>query len=354
MAVVPPASEFTGPVNEANVDLLEDVGSRTSGGVPVASVSGGHPWADEFVTTAYDLDLGVAYRQSLLFDQFATKRPTMQTHNGAKVHLSITKDLDDDVAGATLNEDYDVAPSRFSTAGFDITMGEYGRVVSRTNLVRGYSSVPFDPVASEKVSRNAVSTLDRLALAALIGTGGISAAPSTFGTVGQAPAIVADVPTKPSQTLQAIAQQFTEKDVPPFANGLYAAIITPAEETALRRESDAGGWRYQQINQEDTGGMGSIARRYIGDYEGFMFFVNNRVGTAAATLGAGAKSLYLGADALAKIYPDVQGFGPQPQSSVAPVIDKLRRFWSVGWLWTGGYSRYKHEAVVASQLDALV
>lgn len=355
MAVVPPASEFHGPVQEANVALLTDTqGRAATGGLPVAGAAGGHYWAEEFVTTAYDLDLGQSYRQSLLFDQFATKRPTAQTHNGAKIHLSMTDDLVDDVASATLNEDYDVAPTKFKTSGFDMVQAEYGRVVSRTNLVRGFSSVPFDPIASEKVARNAVSTIDRLALAALVGTGGMAAASgAAFGTLGQKPVIVADVPTKPTQTLQAIAEQFVTNDVEPFANGLYAGIISPAEETALRRESDAGGWRYAQVNQAPGGGSGQLSRRYIGDYEGFMFFVNNRVATAAATIGAGAKSLYLGADALAKAYPAVAGFGPQPSTSVAPVIDKLRRFWSVGWLWTGGYSRYKHEAVVASQLDAL-
>lgn len=339
-----PASILSSPVDDVNVGLLTAVGSRSTGGAQAANAAGGVDWASNMVTTAYDLVLGNAYRQALVFDQFATKRPTAQTHNGAVVSFPLANDLADDVAGATLNENYDVLPSEFATAHVEVGMKEYGRVVTRTNLLRGTTMLPFDPVAAERISRNAVSTMDRLALATLYAAGGVSASstPGTFGTAGGVPTAVAPVAGKPTWTLQAIAQQFMEKDVEPFANGCYAAVISPAEETKLRQESDAGGWRYFTINQEEAGGPGSIQRRQLGIYENFMFFTSNR-------LTAG-KSLYLGADALAKVYPNVPGYGPAPMTETAPVIDKLRRFMSVGWLWTGGYGRYKAEAVVTSDL----
>ena len=40
-----------------------------------------------------------------------------------------------------------------------------------------------------------------------------------------------------------------------------------------------------------------------------MFFVNNRL--------VGNKAIFLGADALAKVYPNVEGFGPAPYTEVA-------------------------------------
>ncbi|MGV0949362.1 MAG: hypothetical protein ACOYB3_01730 [Azonexus sp.] len=355
MATVVPANaaEQVAPLNAADTDRaialgggLTHVGTRMSGGGQVASAAGGITWAEAMVTTAYDLVIDSAYRDALVFDQFATKRPTRLTHNGAIVSFQATNDLDDDPTKAELVEDFDVLPSKFKSAHVDIAMKEYGKVVSRTNLVRGVSMVPFDPIAAEKIGRNSSSVLDRLALNSLYAVGGISFSkdPSKFGGAGTAPVAVAPVAGKPTETLLAIAQQFQEADVEPFSNGLYSAVITPAELTALRKESDAAGWRYYQINQEESGGTGSIARRVIGEYEGFLFFVSNR-------LTAG-KSLYLGADALAKVYPNVAGFGPQASSEVAPVVDRLRRFYTVGWLWTGGYGRYKAEAVVTSNLAA--
>jgi len=339
-----PASLFNSPVDDTNIGLLSDVNTRISGGAQAANAAGGVDWAGNLVTTAYDLVLGNAYRDGLLFDQFATKKPTMLTHNGSVVSFPLANDLDDAVATATLTEDYDVLPTEFKTAHVNVQMAEYGRVTTRTNLLRGTAMLPFDPVAAERIARNAVSTLDRLALATLYAAGGVSASKvlGTFGTAGGVPTAVTPVSTKPTQTLQKIVEQFITAAVDPFDNGLYAAIISPAEETKLRQESDAGGWRYYQINQDGSGGGGSIQRRYLGVYENFMFFTSNR-------LTAG-KSIYLGADALAKVYPTLPGFGPAPSVEVAPVVDKLRRFMTIGWLWTGGYGRYKAEAVVTSDL----
>lgn len=339
-----PASLMVSPVDDTNVALLTRVSTRISGGAQAANAAGGVSWASNMVTTAYDLVLGNAYRDALVFDQFATKRPTSQTHNGSVISFPLANDIADDVAGATLDENYDVLPSNFKTAHVEVGMAEYGRVITRTNLLRGTSMLPFDPVAAERIARNAVSTMDRLALAKLYAAGGVlsTANPATFGTNGGAPTAVAGVVGKPSWTLQAIAQQFDENNVERFGNGCFVAVVSPAEITALRRESDAGGWRYFQINQEEAGGTGSISRRQIGIYEDFMFLVSNR-------LTAG-KSIYLGADALAKVYPNVPGFGPEPMVETAPIVDKLRRFMTVGWLWTGGYGRYKAEAIVTSDL----
>ena len=338
-----PASLFNSPVDDTNIGLLNTAGGHL-GGAQSANTAGGVSWAANMVTTAYDLVLGNAYRDGLLFDQFATKKPTSQTHNGAIVSFPLANDLDDAVATATLTESYDVLPTLFKTAHVEVAMAEYGRVVTRSNLLRGTSSLPFDPVAAERISRNAVSTIDRLALQVIYASGGVSASKvaGTFGTAGGAPTAVSPVSTKPTQTLQKVAEQFLTNAVDPFSNGLYAAIISPAEETKLRQESDAGGWRYYQINQDGTGGGGSIQRRYLGVYENFMFFTSNRL--------TSGKSIYMGADALAKVYPNLPGFGPAPSVEIAPVVDKLRRFMTIGWLWTGGYGRYKAEAIVTSDL----
>ena len=348
--VVAPASLNVSPVIEGAPGVLTHVAGRITGGAQAANAAGGIEWAGTMVTTAYDLVLGMAYRDALIFDQFATKVPTSLTHNGAVVSFPLANDLADDVAGATISEDYDVLPSKFKTAHVDVGMKEYGRVVTRTNLVRGMSMLPFDPVAAERTARNAVSTIDRIALAALYAAGGVSASkdPTVFGTPGGVPAVIATVAGKPTNTLQNIAEVFMQGSVDPFSNGLFAAVVSPAEETALRRESDAAGWRYFQVMQEPSGGTGSIQRRQLGAYENFMFFTTPRVNPTGGALTS--KSIYMGSDALAKVYPSVPGFGPAPSIEVAPVVDRLRRFMSIGWLWTGGYGRYKAEATLTSNL----
>lgn len=356
MALTPPAANNAGPLTEADFtaapDALTAVGARLSGGDQAANVAGGTEWAGQFVTTAYDLVVDNVWRDGLLFDMLATKKPTRLTHNGSVVSFPVTDDLPEDAAGAELDEQYDVMPTQFNAAHQTVTMKEYGRVVTRTNLVRGMSMVPFDPVAAEKIARNAVGTIDNVALAALIDSGtagdqGIVTIPgATFGTEQSTMDTVA-AGTTPTSTLIDIATQFEENNVAPFMNGLYAGILTPADAAALRKEADAGGWRYFQVNQNPSGGTGDIPRRSIGAYEGFMFFVSNRLSAAN-----GGKSVFLGQDALAKVFPSAPGFGPTPGVEVAPVTDRLRRFWSIGWLWTGGYRRYRYESAISANFPA--
>ena len=54
----------------------------------------------------------------------------------------------------------------------------------------------------------------------------------------------------------------------------------------------------------------------------------------------------MGAEALAKVYPDAPGFGPNPRTVISPVVDKLRRFASVGWYHMVGYSIFRSSAIV--------
>lgn len=344
-------SDLVSPVSAAQNpnDHLTHVDTRISGGAQASSAAGATEWAGQFVTTAYDLVLDSAYRQRLIFDQFATKKPTRLTHNGAVVSFSATDDLPEaaDLSDVILDEDYDVLPSKFKAGHVEIGMGEYGRAVTRTNLLRGTSMVPFDPEASEKIARNAVSTMDRLALKALTSAGGMKfTTGADFGKAGGA-VDTSVTAGKPTATLIDIATHFETLDVEPFMNGYFAAVLTPADGALLRKEADAAGWRYWQINQEEAGGTGNIARRTLGVYEGFMIFTSNRIGAAN-----GGNSIFFGADALAKVYPNVPGFGPAPQIEAAPVVDRLRRFWSIGWLWTGGYGRYKAEAVTSTKFTA--
>lgn len=354
-----PASLNVSPVIEGAPAVLTRVGTRITGGAQEANAQGGVDWAGNFVTTAYDLVLEQATRERLIFDQFATKVPTRLTHDGAVVSFPVTDDLPEDDTTAMLVEDYDVLPSKFKTAHQTVGMKEYGRVVTRTNLVRGMSMLPFDPVAAEKIARNAVGTVDNIALSALIadaaaGDQGIvtfqgGTAALSFGT--EKTTMDTYTPTgTPTASLIDIAEVFQTRNVAPFSNGLYAAILTPADATALRKEADAAGWRYFTQNQNPNGGPGSIAnigRNSLGVYEGFMFVVSNRL--AARN---GGKSIFLGADALAKVYPSVSGFGPGPSIEVAPVVDRLRRFWSIGWLWTGGYRRFRWESAIEGNLVA--
>jgi len=220
-----------------------------------------------------------------------------------------------------------------------VILNEYGRVVTQTSLFRGTSMVPFDPIAAERVGRNAGATIDKLAFSVLTTAGGITNA----GAVNGAVPTVVTVSGQPSNTLRAAYQSFQDNNVAPFEDGLYRAAMTPANATALRKEADAAGWRYYQINQDGNGGTGDIGRADIGVYEGFRIQV-----TTGVTGGFGC--VMAGQDALVKASSSAPGFSDVPQVVVAPVVDRLRRFAGIGWYWLGGYARFRAEAVVTGDL----
>ena len=82
----------------------------------------------------------------------------------------------------------------------------------------------------------------------------------------------------------------------------------------------------------------------IGTYEGVRIVVNNHLATPG--VGDPAVAYLMGAEALAKVYSDAPGFGPNPRVVVSPVVDKLKRFASIGWYHLVGYSIFRAEALV--------
>jgi hypothetical protein len=311
---------------------LNRVGSRTAG-LPTGTDS-----LQSLVTTAYNLMAYKNLRRRIAFADAATVRPTEQTHQGAVIQLNLIDDLDDDPALALINEEYDVTPGRIKSYKSNIVLQEWGRVITTTALLRGTTMVPVDPVAAERVGRNMAGTLDRRALAVLLAAGGIT----KTGSAGGVPNAVTALTGAPSNALRGISEYFKANDVETFANGTFRLVMTPAAEGLLRKEAAADGWRYWAINQ-NSGGAPSILNGYVGTYEGFDIQVANTPGLGALQCVA------MGNEGLALGMSEAPGFGA-PQVVVAPVVDRLRRFASVGWYFLGDFARFRAEATAVTTL----
>lgn len=323
-----PGSNFVSPVDFDTQDAdnkLTHVGARTNG-LPT-----GTDGIDSLITKAYDLAARKPFRRQLVFGTMATARATALSHNGAVIQLNVVDDLDDDPDTAALVEDYDVLPTPLKSYASNIILEEWGRTVTKTALARGTSMIPLDPVAAERVGRNMGATVERIAYNAALAAGGIK----KDGTAGGAPNDVT-VAGGASDTLRAASEYFRSNNVDTMDDGFYKAVLSPAAETALRKEADAAGWRYWQINQEEMGGTGSIMSGKLGVYEGFSIYTSTLVGNEGG--------VYLGNEGLAVGNSSAPGFGA-PQVVVAPVVDRLRRFASVGWFWLGNYARFRAEAI---------
>lgn len=338
--LTPPAANNVSPLTADDQNSLTGTFGLNRVGTRSAGLPTGTSNLESLVTTAYNLVAFRNLRRRIAFADAATVRATSLSHQGAVIQLNLIDDLDDDPTLAVLAEEYDVMPGRIKSYKSSIILNEYGRAITTTALLRGTAMVPVDPVAAERVGRNMAGTLDRRALNVLLAAGGIN----KDGTAGAVPNAITAASGKPSDALRAISEYFKSKDVEPFANGNYRIVMTPQAETLLRKESAADGWRYWNINQNPAGGgSGSILNGYVGTYEGFDIQVANTPGLGTYQCVA------MGNEGLAMGMSSAPGFGA-PSVVVSPVVDRLRRFASVGWYWLGDFARFRAEATATTTL----
>lgn len=283
-------------------------------------------------TTAYDLLARKPLRSSLVHEQFATVKSTNQSHNGATVRFQFVGDLT--LSTTPLADEVSDAPQEALTdTPIDVTMAEYGRVVAHTAKVRGTSMVAVDPIAAERVGRAAGVVHDELARLALVASANQSGA--TGGTTDLS-----------SGTLRKASAALKAADVMPFDGELFIAVIHPDQEYDLRIEADAAGWRYWAVNQNPGGdGMNGVARGQVGVYEGFRILVTSRTGKSGSGATTDYTGIVFGAEALAKAYSRVPGFGEYASTVFAEPVDNLKRVMRVGYYWLGGYAILRTAAV---------
>ena len=289
----------------------------------------------QFVTTAYNLVAYPSLRPQLILDQFATVRATKQTHRGSSVRFSFVDDLAE--ATTPLLENIDVDSASMSAKGLVVSMSEYGNAVTTTALLRGTSMVPIDPLVAERVGYNAGISIDTLAATALQ-AGSVTYDDSTPGTVHT----VTDAGGLSSAGIRSAVLKLQENNARPMNGSYWTLIASPAQVMALRGEALSGsnqsGWRDVTMREQGMGGN-NIFYGQVGTYEGVNIVANNHLPTAT-------KAILMGAEAFAKVYSNAPGFGPTPNTVVSPVVDKLRRFASVGWHHLVGYSIFRPESMV--------
>lgn len=288
----------------------------------------------QFVTKAYDLAVYPALRPELIFDQFATVRASNTTHRGGSVRFSFVNDIAEQTT--PLLENIDVDSVTLSSKALTVTMREYGTAVTNTALIRGTSMIAMDPLIAERVGYNAGLSIDTLARTALDATS-VTYDDATTGTVGSignaASGLSGDFLREGVALLRAA-------NVRPLRGGNYVAVISPYQAQQLMSESTDTGFRWMVGYAGGSGTEGnSIFQGEVGTYEGVRLVVNNHLTNQG-------KGYLMGAEALAKAYSTAPGFGPDPKTVVSPVVDKLRRFASVGWYHLVGYSIFRTEALL--------
>jgi N4-gp56 family major capsid protein len=306
-----------------------------------------------FVNRAFDLAVKEPLRDKLVFDQFATVRPTRLTHQGSPVRMFLGEDIPEAGSELPLLENIDVDSVAFGARAVDLEPLEFGRAVTRTRLFGARSMINIDPQIVSRVAFDAGRAVDNLARLAMMAASQTYFTPNAatssaknVGHIGTAAAAdytaTAAVGTATSEFASTTALQIgismlEDLNVPTFRNGNYVFLTSPTGAQHLKNERDTGGFRYVTARNEGSAGN-SIYRGQIGMIEG--------ADVVVATRMPNNMGLLIGADALAKVFANSDGYGAQPQTIVAPIVDKLRRFLSWGWLHYVGYELFDVRSVV--------
>lgn len=287
----------------------------------------------QFVTKAYDLAVYPSLRPELIFDQFATVRATNTTHRGGSVRFSFVNDIAEQTT--PLLENLDVDSVTLSSKALTVSMREYGTAVTNTALIRGTSMISLDPLIAERVGYNAGLSIDTLVRSALDQTT-ITYDDGSTASVGSIGATNAPLTGTVLRNGVAILRS---NNVRPLRGGNYVAVISPYQAQQIMSESTDTGWRWQVGYAGGSAAGNSVFMGEVGTYEGVRIVVNNHLTNQG-------KGYLMGAEALAKAFSTAPGFGPNPKTVVSPVVDKLRRFASVGWYHLVGYSVFRTEALL--------
>lgn len=285
---------------------------------------------------AYDLLIRYPLRYQLYFDRVADVMPTNASMVGSSVIFNLASELA--LAITPLSETVDVDAVALANTQKTVTLVEYGNAMISTFKLRGTSMIPVQPIMANLIGYNAGASMDSVVFNVLVaGTNVI------YGGAVASRVTVAAGTTITSAKIRQVTATFRENNVPDFG-GAYTAYIHPRVSYDLRSETGAAAWRDPHVYSQP----GEIWQGEIGMYEGMRFVESPRVvpfvdGGVGGTVDV-YPTLFCGRECLAKAWSTVDN-GPQPSVVIGPVVDKLKRQVPIGWLWLGGYSRFRDESL---------
>lgn len=310
---------------------------------------GGTVYAN-LLAAGYDRFLEYQLRSEPVFRQLVDKHPVDVTNPGPTVTLSLIQEFAA-LATTPLGEDTDVAavappaPQRVT-----VTLNEYGNVDVATLRLKQLAFTAPDPAIANILGKNMVDTMDALVRAVadsathVIGPNGgtIKTDASSF-----AEASVAATDTFSSAVARDSVALLRRRNAHGRdARDQYLAVIHP--DVAVDIMSDTG-W----LNPHQYVDTSNIYNAEVGSYLGARYLMSPRV-TTAADGSAGTKvyrTYFFGAQAL------VEASVSDPHIVIGPQVDRLRRFFPIGWYAHAGWAIYRQEAIqvarTASSIAAL-
>lgn len=306
----------------------------------------GAAW-DLLTETAYDRAVDWYLEDQPQWRNVIDKRPVAQAMPGDVVTLTIMNKLALATSPLTETVDPDAvampAPSRVN-----VTLQEWGNASIGTLRLKGTAFTKPDQEMAMTIGLNQQDSIDTIVRSvADAGTNLLfvngAATKSTGGTNGAVAAT--DLLTRGPAT--AAVKILRRNKVQPKQGSFYAAMIHPDVSFDLQAENTATAWNAPHTVGTDTAAIYAGA---VGNFQGAQYVETTRCNVT----GDGASSAkvystyYLGKQALveASVY--------EPHVVVGPQVDKLKRFFPIGWYALCGWSIYRPEALLTVRTSSSI
>lgn len=311
----------------------------------------GAAW-DLLVETAFDRKVEYYLRDEPQWQQVIDKRPAQQAMPGDVVTLTLhnafaslatsplTETVDPDAVAAP-------APTRVQ-----VSLSEWGNAAITTLRLRELGFTAPDSEIAELVGRNMYDSVDSIIKAvADAGTnllwvnGGILQTANTTTPGTDVQVVTTDLLTRAPAV--AAVKLLQRAKVLPKQAGKYVSMIHPDVAYDLQAENSATAWTGPHIYGTDTANIYSGA---VGDYQGARFLETTR--TTITKTGASSGSVYstyfFGQQALVEVAAQ------QPHIVIGPMVDKLKRFYPIGWYALAGWAIYRPQALVTVRTSSSI
>lgn len=299
----------------------------------------GAAW-DNLVEAAFDRVVEWQLRDAPQWRQLIDKRPINQAMPGDTVTMTLQNDFTAHATTPlteTVDPDSVAAPAPTRVV---VTLNEYGNAAISTLRLRDLGFTKPDQELAMGIGRNMYDTMDDLVRAiADAGTNIIHSNSGTLSTSGGTDVLTTTTDLMNRKASVTAVSLLRRNKIQPRIGQNYAAVIHPDVAFDLQAENSATAWVAPHVYGTDTEAIYSGA---VGDYQGARYIQTTRttITNTGATSGKVYSTYYFGKQALvsAEVEPAHIVIGPQ--------VDKLKRFFPIGWYSLAGWSIYRPEALV--------
>lgn len=287
------------------------------------SADGGYMYADELSD-----ELRMQVQPQIRYRQHSDAKDGMDKgyNVGEEFHWNVYSDVA--TQGGTLDEQTEMAETKFTISQGTLTVTEFGNSVPYTGKLDNLSKHPVKEIIRKVLKNDASKAFDIAARAqfdaaklVVTPTGGTSTTAVTLATDGT-PAITNNV-AMGKDHVKAIVDIMKERNIPTFSAGDYFCIGRPTTFRTLKNDLET-------LHQYVDAGFRLIMNGEIGRYEGVRFIEQTNIASQAWTNSKSDVAHFFGEDTVAEAIVC-------PEEVRGKIPADYGRSRGIAWYYLGGF-----------------